>query len=234
MPFGKRNLIVDHEAQALSPEFEPLPPDATTWERLTFIWKICKRFAILQGVVTFVYHTVATAVLSVGILFINQDSLARLAALLTPYWPLLARAQPYMDAHGHHELFLYMSAMYFKDGLLMAVFSLRHLYWVIVLVIQMRGKWTLDLQFKKATLGLLMPPALFLWIDIQYYGPDQIPGDVLGRSVFDGNIYWGIIGPAFVAPLFLFFAFYSFLLIFSLKNSEYSPAPLYRDQSGEV
>ncbi|HUZ67766.1 MAG TPA: hypothetical protein VMU56_08910, partial [Beijerinckiaceae bacterium] len=198
MAFGKRGLVRNEEPHDSAVSYPVLPPNATTIEWLTGFWKLCKVLpgGIGQGVISFGYHVLLSAVLAVAILFIKPTDLARFADGMRPYWPLLSRARPYMDAHGHHQLFLYMSAAYFKDMALIIFFSIRNIFWVIMSFIMFSSKMKIRFRSKTFLVGLIAPLALVFWLGLLYYGPSRIPPDVLHRSVFDGDVYWGIVFPA--------------------------------------
>ena len=169
-------------------------------------------FGLGQGVISYGYHVLASVVLSIAILFINQDALSRFAEAMTPYWPLLSRARPYMDVHGHHELFLYMGAMYFKDMALIAIFSARNIFWIVASFIMISSKAKICLRRRTFLVGLITPLALAFWVTQLYYGPVH---DVLHRSLYDGNVYWGIVFPALLLnPILVLVSFYSAFMIF--------------------
>ena len=218
MPFGKRGLIRNEEPLDSAVSYPVLPPNPTRHERRVYTWRTCNAFSVGQGLVSFVYHVLASGVLAIAILFVSPVYLTRFANAMTPYWPLLARARPYMDAHGHHQLFLYMSAAYFKDAVLIGVFSVRNLFWMIVLMWQLRSK--LEPQFtRRALLGLVSPLSLWFWIDQIYYGPTDIWYNILFTSVFNGGIVWGLILPAGLDALLVLYSFYSpMLLLFPLME----------------
>jgi hypothetical protein len=215
VPFGKRGQIAGGAPRGEADPFIPPPPNATGFQKTKNFWNACKAcpFGIGQGVVSCVYHLLASAVLTIVILFMSSSALTWFANSMTPYWPLLAHARPYMDAHGRHQLFLYMCAMYFKDVALIALILLRNLYWMTIMVVGLRSN--IDFGFEpRRLLGLVAPVVLIYWLDQFYYDQTQLT-DSLHRSVFDGDIYRGIVGPAGADAVLVLYIFYSpFILLF--------------------
>jgi hypothetical protein len=136
--FGKRDLPpVEAPSPDLKIDYPILADKPTSLEWLRWFWNVCELMPgqLGKGFISMGHHVLASLFLTVFILFLGNVNLTLLANTLKPYWPLLVRAQPYMDAHGRHQIFLFMAAMYFKDAMLAIAF----LIWNSTLVVRSYG-----------------------------------------------------------------------------------------------
>ena len=220
MPFGKRGLTqneFEKQEAELRAAMPVMPRNPTTIQWLVCVWKLCRvaPCGFGQGFISFGYHVFASVSLAIATLFVSADALTRLSTALSPYWPLLDRVRPYMDAHGRHQLYLYACATFFKDMVLIILFLIRNLIWLTYSFWSIGRRTKIRFQPKTYWMGLIALPALaFLFLSQLYYGP-KTPNFMLLGSVYYGNIYKGLLFPSLLMyPMLVLFCYYSAYLVF--------------------